>query len=352
MTVPTRKPTIRDVAKQAQVSMGTVSRVGANSAHVNEDTRRRVQEAMVQLGYVPNIAARTMRTQRTMMVGLLVPDFSNPLFSKVAKAAERSLSQAGYSLFLHSSERAAVSEIGFFRLAAQHQMDGIIVSLSDETNQEVLKALESYRGPAVILDRDTGLNRDVVFSEHAETMRRATQHLIALGHTRIALIAAPITIRPGRERLKGFADAMRAAGLEVVPDLVRCEFQSAQYARSQVTRILRDSNPPTAIIAAGNDIMQGVLKAIRAAGLSVPGDISIIGADDPDLSEMMTPPVTIVHRDMDMVGQTAARLLLARMTGSGFEAPISQLYLPSDILLRESTGAPRAHSGLLTDQDR
>ncbi len=335
-----RKPTIRDVAKAAQVSMGTVSRVGSNSANVNEATRRRVQEAMAELGYVPNIAARTMRTHRTMMVGLLVPDFSNPLFSKVARAAERALSQAGYSLFLHSSERTQASETRFFKFAAEHQMDGVIVSLSDESSDQVLRALSGYPGPVVILDRDTGLDRDVVFSEHAEAMRRATQHLIALGHTRIALIAAAKTIRPGRERLRGFTEAMDAAGLEIVPDLVKCESQSIQYGYSHAVKMMRAKNPPTAILAAGNDIMQGVLQAIRALGLSVPGDLSIIGADDPDLSEMMTPPVTIIYRDMDAVGQAAARLLLARMQGGGTTAPTSQLYLPSDILLRESTGVP------------
>lgn len=347
----TRKPTIRDVAKLAKVSMGTVSRVCANSAPVKADTRQRVQTAMQQLGYVPNIAARTMRTQRTMMVGLLVPSFSNPLFSKVAKAAVQALSPAGYSLFLHSSERDAASEISFFGLAAQHQMDGVIVSLSDETNEQVATALTRYGGPVVILDRDIDVDRDVVFSEHADAMRRATKHLIALGHTRIALIAAPKTIRPGRERLRAFDETMRAANIEVPSELIRCAYQSSQYGYNQTHELMSSRAPPTAIIAAGNDLMHGVLKAVRTLGLAVPQDLSIIGADYPELAEIMTPPVTIIYRDMDLVGETAARLLLTRMTSRDSIIPTSRLHLPSDILLRESTGAPRGALGTTKEDD-
>src|SRR3569833_2953596 len=125
-----RRPTIKDVATAAGVSMGTVSRVATSSAAVTPETRRRVEQAMLKLGYVPNIAARTMRTNRTKIVGLLIPDLANSVFVQLAKAAERMLGASGYTLFLYSSERSTRREIDFFELASRYHMDGLIVSLS------------------------------------------------------------------------------------------------------------------------------------------------------------------------------------------------------------------------------
>ena len=331
-----KKPTIRDVAKAASVSMGTVSRVAAGGELVTEATQKKVQAAMDRLGYVPNIAARTMRTNRTMMVGLLVPDFANPVFAAVAKAAERTLANAGYSLFVYSSGRSNDRELAFTNLASQHQMDGVIVSLSDETSKSVLSSLAQFRAPMVILDRDTDLGRDVVFSEHAEAMRRATNHLIKLGHTRIALITAPRTIRPGRERIRGFTEAMQSKGLEIAPGSIAAAEQSIEYGYKKARNMLSAENAPTAILAAGNDIMYGIMKAVRQLEISIPDQLSIIGVDDRLFSELMVPAITMIDRDMGEVGEAAAKQLLARMAGTAPALPV-ELHLPSVILMRDST---------------
>ena len=210
---PFRRPTIRDVAARAGVSTGTVSRVVSGSTRVAAITRQRVDEAMAALGYQPHAAAQNMRTNRSRIAGFLIPDLTNPVFSQVAKAAESVLAEIGYGLFIFSSDRSERREIDFIAMAAQGRMDGLIVSVSDEGNERVRRALSQVKIPMALWDRDMDLEADVVFSEHARAMRRITSHLIELGHRRIGLITAPTAIRPGRERVRGYREAMGAAGL-------------------------------------------------------------------------------------------------------------------------------------------
>jgi LacI family transcriptional regulator len=335
-----KRPTIKDVASAANVSMGTVSRVAANSPAVTEETRARVQEAMRRLGYVPNIAARTMRTNSTKIVGLLIPDLANTVFIQLAKAAERALHASGYTMFLYSSERSTQREIEFVRLASQYSMDGLIVSISDETDSSIIRALAGITRPLVLLDRDVPLTADVVFSDHAEAMRRVTSHLTELGHRHIALITAPLAIRPGRERVKGFNAALKQAGLAADEALVSHDLQTTKYGYTRTLEMLRRPNRPTAIIAGGDEIFYGVLLAVRELNLAIPGDISIIGADNRMLADVASPSITMIDRDMDLVGETAVDLLVKRMTGKANAEP-TQVHLPSEVILRNSTARPR-----------
>jgi LacI family transcriptional regulator len=334
-----RRPTIRDVAKAADVSMGTVSRVAAGAKAVSVATRRRVEDAMRALGYVPNIAARTMRTNRTKIVGLLLPDLANTVFIHVAKAAERLLGLAGYTLFIYSSERSPAREIQFLQLASQYRMDGLIVSLSDESNLAVITALQASESPLVLLDRDTPLTADVVFSDHAQAMQRVTAHLVELGHRRIALITAPLTIRPGRERVRGYRAALRDAGLAVDEALIGHDYQSSKYGFAKTLELLRRPSPPTAIIAGGDEIFHGALRAIRQLDLAIPTDLSIVGADDRMLSDVVNPTITIIDRDMSLVGEAAAEMLIKRMQ-DGSDTEPTHVYLPSEVILRSSTARP------------
>ena len=334
-----KRPTIRDVAKAAAVSMGTVSRVAANAKAVSADTRRRVEDAMRTLGYVPNIAARTMRTNRTKIVGLLLPDLANTVFIQLAKAAERILDYSGYTLFVYSSQRSAEREIHFLRLASQYRMDGLIISISDEGNAEVIKALQAMESPIVLLDRDIPLAADVVFSDHAEAMQRVTAHLIELGHRRIALITAPLSIRPGRERVRGYRAALAAAGIAVDEALVGHDYQTSKYGFARSLDMLKRPRAPTAIIAGGDEIFYGVLRAARQLNLAIPADLSIVGADNRMLSDVVNPTITIIDRDMTLVGEAAAELLVKRMNDTAEPQPV-HVYLPSEIILRSSTTRP------------
>ena len=332
------QPTIRDVAAAAGVSIGTVSRVAGGSARVAEETRARVLAAMAMVGYQPNAAARAMRTNKTKTIGFLMPDISNPVFSKVALGAQSVLGPAGYTLFALSSNRSPAQEVEYLQAVRQRQMDGLIVTLADETATATLEELRRMRVPVVLLDRDVDIGADVVFSDHVIAIETIVGHLVALGHRRIGLVTASEKIRPGRERVRGFRGALAAAGLAVDDWLVRAQRQSAEYGASETHDLLTGRDPPTAIIAAGSDIFYGAMKAVRLLRREIPRQLSFVGADDLLLSEVIGPPITVIDRDMVEVGREAGRLLLDRL--SGVTLPPRHIMLASSVVLRDSIAVP------------
>lgn len=336
---PASRATIRDVAVAAGVSMGTVSRVAAGNPRISDATRQRVLAAMKKLAYQPNIAARAMRTNVSRTVGLLIPDMTCPIFSRVAAGAEPVLSAAGYMLLTFSSNRSTEREMDFFHAARQRQMDGLIVSVCDEGSADTLGTLRDLTAPVVVLDRDLPVETDAVFNEHYGAMRTAVEHLLALGHRRIGLICATEKIRPGRERCRAYRDALTEAGVPVDPRLIRATGQGHDYGYAEGQTLLLGPDAPTALISAGSDTFCGTLRAIRNLGLSIPRDLSLIGADDIEVGPIAGPSITMVERDMFEAGRLAARYLLDRMRGE--DAPPRRLILDSRVVMRQSVAAPR-----------
>lgn len=338
-TRPSSRPTIHDVAAAAGVSIGTVSRVAVEHPRVAARTRARVLEAMNAIGYQPNAAARAMRTNSTKTIGFLLPDIRNPVFAQVASGAEAVLAAEGYMLFAFSSSRSPTHEVEFLRAARQRQMDGLIVTLADETAEPTIAELRRMGVPLVLLDREVPVEADLVLSEHKQAIGTVVSQLAALGHTRIALIAASRNIRPGRDRVTGFREAMQAAGLNVEERLIRAHEQSRSFGAAEAHALLSSANPPTAIIAGGNDIFHGALHTIRLLGLEIPRDLSFVGADDMLVADLVAPPITMIDRDMAEVGRQAARLLLDRLRGD--DGPPRVVLLPSTVVMRRSLAAPR-----------
>lgn len=332
------RPTIKDVARAAGVSAITVSRVAAGSERVKPATRERVLKKMRELGYQPNMAARSMRTRQTRTIGFLIPDLSNELFSAVARSAETILSDAGYMLFIFSSERSPDREIEFLNQAAQRGMDGLILSLCDETHKGVRDTLKDLRIPMVIWDRDIeGFEADTVYNEHARPMQHITQKLISLGHRRIALMSASLKIRPGRERVRGFNLALAGENAKGVDGRVIVGPQNEAFGYDQLHALMSREEKPTALIVGGNDIFHGVMKGVQALGLRVPDELSIVGTDDRLVSELTTPPVTVIDRDMEAIGRSLAAVLLDRLAGRSESTP-NHITLESEIVERHSVG--------------
>ncbi len=334
------RPTIHEVAAASGVSIGTVSRVAVGSPHVAPETRAQVLAAMVKLGYQPNAAARAMRTKQTKTIGFLLPDLTNQVFARVAQGAETILAPEGYMLFAFSSNRSPTREVAFLQAARQRQMDGLIVSLADETAGEPIKELNRMGVPIIVLDRDVPVPADVVYSEHIQPIETVVNQLLELGHRRIGLITASQNIRPGRDRVTGFKRALTKAGIPIDEWLIRAWRQSSEHGAAETHDLLTGSDPPTAILAAGSDIFYGALRAVRLLGLSIPDDISFVGTDDPLLGELVYPPITVINRDMTEVGCQAARLLLDRL--NGLDSPPRRIVLGSDVLLGRSVAPPKA----------
>ena len=259
-------PTIRDVARDAGVSVGTVSRVINGQPYVTAEIQQRVQEAMRRLNYRPNAVAQSMRTRATRAVGFIIVDIANPVFGAFAKAAQEVLHAADYTLVLANTGERPAFESELVSIFQRRQIDGLIMTVSNEDNPKLLEVLGQLQIPIVLLDREIAMPFDAVIGDHARGMSQATEYLLKLGHRRIGLITASQGIRPGRERVRGYVDAHRSLDIDLDPTLVRSGSLATEYGRREAYALLTMPAPPTALISGGNQILAGVLKAASSLG--------------------------------------------------------------------------------------
>jgi LacI family transcriptional regulator len=334
-----RRPTMRHVARLANVSLGTVSRVINNNPSVRRDVRERVQKAMEELCYLPDAAAQSMRSLATMSVGCMVPDIGNPLFATTVSMAEQVLHSAGYTMILSSSQYSSEREREILSLFRRRRVDGILCTIGREDDAEVLSILRNSGIALVMVDRTADLDADSVGTDHFDSALQATSYLLTLGHSRIGLITVTDQVRTGRERLQGFMQAHHNAGVAFEQRLTALRGFSAEYGYRTAYEWLIGSEAPTALLAGANQ-MAGVLKAVRALNLKVPEDISLISFGDTDLAELNTPPLTVVRWSTEGVGRTAAVVLLSRMRGTAGEARLN-LISPVELIVRRSCAQPK-----------
>jgi LacI family transcriptional regulator len=335
------RATIHDVAREAGVSIGTVSRVINGHGRAGAATRQRVLDAVDRLGYRVNAIAQSMRRQATRTVALLVHDIGNPVFSTAARAAQGVLEEAGYMLVLASSD-AAGSEAASIRLLGQRRMDGIIGFPRDENDPATIAALREFDGALVLFDRTMDVEADMVLTDHAGGVARATSLLLDLGHRWIALVGSAAHLYPGRERIRGFLSAFKAHKVDPPPcSFVRADALDSDYAFRETSNLLFGSPRPTAIIAGGNQSLEGVIMAIKAAELSMPEEISLVSFDDSAVARVSVPPITVVVRDVPQMGRTGARMLLERLR-LGRDHPQQKLLLPTQVVLRGSCARPQS----------
>ncbi|MEZ5666962.1 MAG: LacI family DNA-binding transcriptional regulator [Alphaproteobacteria bacterium] len=334
------KPTIKDVARLAGVSPMTASRVANGQGNVRAEKREAVLRAMRTLDYAPHAAAQSMRTQRTRRIGFMLPDITNMTNAVVSLAVERHLARDRYHLMLFNTDFQTAIERDVLAMGNHKMFDGLIAALADDTDPSVAAALAASPIPVVLIDRQCGVAVDCVYSDHHGAMRTIVQQLAHLGHRRIALIAPSRAIWPGRARVEAFVEAMAGCDLPVDRALIWAEDQSIAFGRQVTLAMMASADPPTALIAGANQLTLGAYQALRDSGIAIPGDVSFVGADDPYLASLMSPPVTVIYRDMELVGRHAADLLLRRLRGEAGPSPRS-VTVPSEIALRDSTGPAR-----------
>lgn len=327
---------MREVADLAGVAMSSVSRVLSGHPDVSTAMRDRVMAAVEELGYEPNMLAQMLRKGATYTIGFVVGDISNPLLAQITLGAEVALRAAGYAMLLTNSVNEANLDATHIRLLQQRRVDGLLLSVSDETNEETIAALSSTPTPSVLIDRDlrTHTNESAVLSDHARGITQAVEHLVALGHKRIALIAGAPHVRPTRERINALEEA-----IEAHPG-VHAQIRPGAFTEghgSAATRELLDGRrPPTAIIAGGNQILVGVLGELSSREVRIPADISLVTCDEVPLANFFTPTLATIRRDPYEMGAEAARLLLARLGGADPEA----ITLPTSFIAARSCAPP------------
>ena len=331
-----RRPSLRDVAERAGVALSTASRAMAGALNVSPVIRERVVAAAAELGYERNLLAQSLRRGSSMSVGLVVRDIANPMAAQVALGAERTLRGAGYVLSITSSEGDPDRDAEYVRFFRQRAIDGLILSLSAEAHGPTLAELRTLTVPFVSVDRDLPpeLSGSAVLCDHASGVEAAARYLGSLGHRRIALLAGPSELRPGREVARGLAEFCASApGIECIVEHGPPTIDFGELASS---RLVTSANRPTAIIAGGYYLLLGVMSALRAFGLKAPRDISLVTFDDLDSLAFFDPPIAALAREPLEQGRRAAELLIARLAGEiPADAVITPIFRP-----RASCGPP------------
>jgi len=332
--------TIRDVARAANVAIGTVSRVLNGHKSVSDDVRRRVLLAIKKLKYEPDRVAQSMRLGVTRTIACATRDISMPGYAAIVHGAEEVLRASGYTLLLAITDERKERELELLRTFQRRRVDAVVMATSSEEDKELSKKIRELDIPVVLLDREKPNELDAVTIDHRRGIRAATEHLHGLGHTRIALLTGGPATRPGRERIAGFKEATAQFGKRASQATVRAGAFSAEFGFREASSLLSSPNRPTAIIAGGMAMLSGVLQAIRARGLSIPNDISVIAGADSDLAALATPAVTAIRWSGTDEGRMAVQLLLNRLTGNR-NGPVQRVMLSTELITRESCAPPR-----------
>jgi LacI family transcriptional regulator len=329
--------TIKDVAEAAGVGIATVSRVARQKPTVAPELRRRVEAAMSELGYEPNAAAQSMRTRTSRTIACAIRDSSIPEFASFVRAAEAAVRRAGYTLLLTNTDDDPKQELELIKVLGRRRVDGMLLTRSQQSDESVNKALSKLGVPIVYIDRDPSPIADSVVLDHRHGIKTAVDHLVSLGHQRIALVTGRPTMRPARERLQAFELAFRENGLTLDPNHVYAESFFAEQSFHYVSLLLSAEPRPTAIIAGGMALLPAVLRAVKLRGLKVGKDIAIIAGCDSDLAELSSPAITAVRWDIPAWGRICAQLLLDRINGGEEIKAGRQIILPTELVIRESS---------------
>ncbi|NVI03928.1 LacI family DNA-binding transcriptional regulator [Paraburkholderia youngii] len=337
--------TMKDVARLAQVSLATVSAVLSGSTYVSPELTSRVKNAVAALGYSPNSVASSLKKGATKIIGLVVPDITNPFFTELVHSVQKRARELGYAVLLCDSERDMEQERSYLKMLRAHLATGTIIcpagpdaSYKDLPNEVGIMPIVSV--DHIILADDY----DSVVLDNVAASRMVMQHIISLGHTRVAIIAGQQHLVPGRDRLAGFVEALRGAGLDVIPEFVRHGAFNESDAFDCSQALLALPERPSAIFAANNQMLIGVMRAISESGLSCPYDISVAAIDDFPWAAAFSPALTTVRQPVDAMADAAFNLLLERINGT--DAAPRHLVFPPEMVIRQSCVAPAAPSGL------
>ena len=318
----------------------TVSRVLNASPRVADATRRRVEAVIAELGYVPNDLARGLTRRRSKTVAVIVPDIANPFFTLVVRGAEEVAWRAGYHVLLANSRGDLERESANIDDMLSFQVEGLLVAPAGDGSAPKLKALGRDHIPFVLVDRTVeGYRGDLVQGDGASGARQLVEHLLASGHRRIAMITESEEVSTARDRLRGYREALEAAGIAFDPELVvEASAVDASAARDAANRLLDLAEPPSAIFAVNNIVALGAAEAARARGLELPRDLGLVCFDDIAYAPQLNPFLTAIAQPAETFGTIAMQLLLDRLSGR-VDEPGRTVVLPGELVVRASAPA-------------
>ncbi|CAA9305672.1 MAG: Transcriptional regulator, LacI family, partial [uncultured Chloroflexia bacterium] len=289
--------TIQDVAAHAGVSAMTVSRVINKHQSVASTTRKRVEKAIQELGYVPNTLARSLLHGRTRTIALIVGDISNPFFTQIARGVEDVAQRNGYAVMIGNSDESTAKERRYVDAMVGNRIDGLLIAPAGIDTGQTLKFLSRRGTKFVLIDRDfEGMHADIVMGDSVGGARMLTEHLVGLGHRRIAMITGPLDLSTSRDRLRGYEDVLKQHGIAIDPTLVMESSYKREGGRQAAQRILQlpIEQRPTAVLASNNFLGVGLVETLREAAINVPRDMAVVCFDDIELASALTPFLTVV----------------------------------------------------------
>jgi DNA-binding LacI/PurR family transcriptional regulator len=331
--------TIYEVAKLASVSPKTAARILAGSSG-RVYNRERVLQAAKKLGYIRNQQAANLRSGRSGLLGVIVPDISNPFYPVFFQTIHDIALGLGYQILLSSTFGKTGEEIHALRMFEVNRVEGIILNASegegDEECDDIVRRFTQRGIPVVLAGRPArGLPVDEIVLKNVQAVERAGHYLVKTGHKRIGFISGPLNNLGMRERHTGYERALRAAGLAPDPNLATVGLLTAESGREQARRILSASGRPTAILAANDLLALGAMKACLELGLKVPRDVAIIGFDDILLAQLVTPALTTLRQPQEQIARDSLNLLISRIAGKDRSKPRKLVY-DAELIIRES----------------
>jgi LacI family transcriptional regulator len=330
--------TIRDVAEQAGVATMTVSRVINNSGYVSDATRAKVESAISDLGYVPNMLGPSLRFNQTNTLALILTDITNPFWTTVARGVEDAAQEQNYSVILCNTDENLKKQDQYLNMLLKRRIDGILFVPADNQAESV-QLIQKQNVQVVVLDRSVpNVDVDVVRGDSFGGAYQLAKHLVDLGHQEIAVLSGPQNIFTSTERVAGFRQAMVEAGLE--HNLDHVYWGSFRQNPGEIAeRALQATPHPTAFLAVNNFIANGALQTFSQAGLRIPEDVSLVSFDDIPVIINPIPFLTVSVQPAYEMGYQATQLLLARLRNEGPEER-QEIVLPTEIFIRQSTAPP------------
>ncbi len=342
--LPEQRTSIKELARLSGVSVGTVSRALNGYTDVRPETRERIVRLARELDYTPAAAARTLVTQRSHVIGVFLetgeghPDLQHPFFHEVLVGLKDRIGAAGFDLLLFASERPGngYGDHSYLKRCRHHNVDGAVLMGVDAEDLELRRLLRSEL-PCVGVDVElSGTCTSYVMSDNSDGADLAVRHLYELGHRRIATITGLMDKKPGVDRLRGYREELRRLGLAFRDEYVAYGDFYFETGHEAATKLLALDEPPTAIFAASDMMALGVIRAAAEAGLTVPGDLSLVGFDDIQLAQHVHPPLTTLRQDKTGLGVQAASALLRQIEGADTAEPVT---LAVELIVRGSTAA-------------
>jgi LacI family transcriptional regulator len=334
-----RSTTIVDVAARAGVSIGTVSNVLSGARHVSPATRSRVEAALRDLEFRPNRVARALSQRRTHAIGMVVPDVTNPFFATLILTAEQALAERGFAVLFGNAGNDADVERRYLAEFVERRVDGLVAATSGVSADVLAAVAEDV--PTVLVDRTIdGWRGDTVAGDDRSGMSAAVEHLVELGHERIALLDGDHALSTGRARLVGARERLEQLGL-VAASITSGPF-TLESGFERALALLKADVPPTAICAANDLLAIGALRAAAARGVDVPGAVSVTGFDDIAFAAYTAPPLTTVRQRPRRIASAIVDVLTRRMENPG-SSP-THVVVSAELVVRGSTARPRSQA--------